>query len=196
MSNNNGQNDIDISPEALTGSLRDYRAPAGKHLPGPRPAASTPGRTCAGKSALWPYAKSTSSAPRTHCEARNDDGQAIPGVNFASQDYLSLSSHPVVKDAAMEAIREYGVHSAGSAALLGNTRNSLLLEKAISEYIHGREVVLYPTGWSAGLPPSRALCAPMTMWSWMCWPIPACRKGALPLDAEHPFPWPISTSRA
>ncbi|MFZ1772321.1 MAG: aminotransferase class I/II-fold pyridoxal phosphate-dependent enzyme [Rhizobiaceae bacterium] len=149
MSNNNGQNDIVISPEALTGSLRDYRAPAGKHLLD-RVGGFYAWQDMRRQSALWPYAKSTSSAPRTHCEARNDDGQAISGVNFASQDYLSLSSHPVVKDAAMEAIREYGVHSAGSAALLGNTRNSLLLEKAISEYIHGREVVLYPTGWSAG----------------------------------------------
>jgi glycine C-acetyltransferase len=33
---------------------------------------------------------------------------------------------------------------------LGNTRDSLRLEKAISDFIGKREVVLYPTGWSAG----------------------------------------------
>ncbi|MBT8389175.1 MAG: aminotransferase class I/II-fold pyridoxal phosphate-dependent enzyme, partial [Altererythrobacter sp.] len=89
-------------------------------------------------------------APKTHCEAKNDDGSKIKGVNFASQDYLSLASHPDVKQAAIEAIEEYGVHSAGSAALLGNTRHSILLENRISEFLFGRETVLYPTGWSAG----------------------------------------------
>ncbi|MEQ8402220.1 MAG: pyridoxal phosphate-dependent aminotransferase family protein [Roseitalea porphyridii] len=74
----------------------------------------------------------------------------MEGVNFASQDYLSLSSHPAVKEAAVEAIKEYGVHSAGSAALLGNTRHSLLLEQRITAFLDGRETVLYPTGWSAG----------------------------------------------
>ena len=71
-------------------------------------------------------------------------------MNFASQDYLSLASHPQVKEAAVRAIEEYGVHSAGSAALLGNTKHSLELERVISEFLHGRQIVLYPTGWSAG----------------------------------------------
>ena len=143
-------NDFDeTSFGALTGSLRDYRAMRGTNM-----LTRTDGffewqeerRRCD----LWPYAKSTATAPRTHCAAKTDDGHAMEGVNFASQDYLSLSSHPAVKEAAAEAIREYGVHSAGSAALLGNTRHSLLLEKRITEFLHGRETVLYPTGWSAG----------------------------------------------
>jgi glycine C-acetyltransferase len=33
---------------------------------------------------------------------------------------------------------------------LGNTANSLLLEKKLSDFMGGREIVLYPTGWSAG----------------------------------------------
>ena len=59
-----------------------------------------------------------------------------------------------------EAIDEYGVHSAGSAALLGNTRNSLQLESAISDFIHGREIVLYPTGWSAGFAAVQGIVRP------------------------------------
>ena len=50
----------------------------------------------------------------------------------------------------MQAVEEYGVHSAGSAALLGNTRQSLGLEARISAFLKGRNVVLYPSGWSAG----------------------------------------------
>ena len=138
-----------ITSEALKGSLRDFRAKTGLDM-----IHRTDGfydwQEIRRNSDLWPYAKSTATAPKTHCEAKNDDGTKIKGVNFASQDYLSLASHPDVKAAAIEAIKEYGVHSAGSAALLGNTRHSLLLEDRISEFMFGRETVLYPTGWSAG----------------------------------------------
>jgi len=150
MNKTNQSNQFDdISFGALTGSLRDFKAKQGTDMLG-----RTDGffdwqeerRRCD----LWPYAKSTATAPRTHCAAKTDGGALMEGVNFASQDYLSLSSHPAIKEAAMEAIKEYGVHSAGSAALLGNTRHSLLLEKRITDFLDGRETVLYPTGWSAG----------------------------------------------
>lgn len=149
MSNGTKTDQNAFPAEALAGSLRDYRAPQGKNLLD-RVEGFYEWQNLRRKSELWPYAKSTESAPRTHCAAKNDDGSLIEGVNFASQDYLSLSSHPKVKEAALEAIREYGVHSAGSAALLGNTHYSLKLQDALSDFIRGREIVLYPTGWSAG----------------------------------------------
>jgi len=138
-----------IPVEALTGSLRDYRAPEGKHLL-ERVSGFYAWQDLRRHYNLWPYAKSTATAPKTHTSAKSDSGEEFSGVNFASQDYLSLASHPAIKEAAKAAIDEYGVHSAGSAALLGNTRHSLNLERTISEFINGREVVLYPTGWSAG----------------------------------------------
>ena len=138
------------APEAaLKGSLRDFRAPAGPGLIS-RVAGFYEWQNLRRQHELWPYARSTSTAPKARCEARSDIGQKFSGINFASQDYLSLSSHPAVKQAAIEAIGEYGVHSAGSAALLGNTTNSLRLERALSDFIGGREIVLYPTGWAAG----------------------------------------------
>lgn len=138
-----------VPEAALKGSLRDYRAPGGADLIG-RIAGFYEWQNLRRQHELWPYARSTSTAPRARCEARSDAGQDFSGINFASQDYLSLSSHPAVKQAAIEAIGEYGVHSAGSAALLGNTANSLRLEHALSDFIGGREIVLYPTGWAAG----------------------------------------------
>ena len=140
---------LDIPASALGGSLRDYRAPGGTDLIA-RADGFFKWQDLRRANGLWPYARSTSSAPKTHCTALTDDGVSIDGVNFASQDYLSLSSHPAIKAAAMQAVAEYGVHSAGSAALLGNTRQSLGLEARISAFLKGREVVLYPSGWSAG----------------------------------------------
>lgn len=138
-----------VPEAALNGSLRDFRAPEGADLIG-RVAAFYEWQNLRRQHELWPYARSTSSAPKARCEARSDTGAPFSGINFASQDYLSLSSHPDIKAAAVAAIEEYGVHSAGSAALLGNTANSLRLERALSDFLNGREIVLYPTGWAAG----------------------------------------------
>lgn len=148
-----------IPERAMTGSLRDFRMPAGPDLLG-RVSGFYEWQSTRRQHNLWPYARSTATAPKTHCTAKSDVGQEITGVNFASQDYLSLASHPAIKAAAKEAIDEYGVHSAGSAALLGNTKNSLKLENAISEFIHGREIVLYPTGWSAGFAAVQGIVRP------------------------------------
>lgn len=138
-----------VPEAALTGSLRDFRAPEGSDLMN-RINGFYQWQDLRRQHELWPYARSTASAPKARCEAKSDTGAEFSGINFASQDYLSLSSHPAVKAAAITAIGEYGVHSAGSAALLGNTANSLLLEQGLSSFLGNREIVLYPTGWAAG----------------------------------------------
>lgn len=138
-----------IPKAALSGSLKDYRALKNSGLMS-RAESFFDWQDLRRQHGLWPYARSTSSAPRPRSEIRTDAGEASSGVNFASQDYLSLSSHPRIKAAATEAIDKYGVHSAGSAALLGNTAYSLQLSATLSDFLGGREVVLYPTGWAAG----------------------------------------------
>ena len=135
---------------ALEGSLRDFLTPQGPDLVG-RCKAFFDWQDLRRRHGLWPYARSTEVAPRAHTTAWSDDGtHRIQGINFASQDYLSLASHPRIKEAAIKAIETYGAHSAGSAALLGNTAHSLRLERALSEFLEGRQVVLYAIGWSAG----------------------------------------------
>ncbi len=144
-----GYREDDLPLETLTGSLREYRDPRGVDL-----FARVHGfhrwQDLRRRHGLWPYSKSTDEAPKPTTSAKDDAGRAFRGVNFASQDYLSLASHPAVKDAAKTAIDEYGVHSAGSGAFLGNTRYSLALERAISEFLHYEHTLLYPTGWAAG----------------------------------------------
>jgi glycine C-acetyltransferase len=56
----------------------------------------------------------------------------------------------VIKQLAQEIIAEFGVHSAGSAALVGNTSHSVLLERKIAEFLGTPEAILFPTGWAAG----------------------------------------------
>src|SRR5215813_10492783 len=138
-----------VPAAALTGSMRDFRVPGGADL-----LSRTEGffrwQDIRRQNGLWPFSRATEDGPKTVCAAQDDSGNKMRGVNFASQDYLSLSSHPAIKAAAIETIERCGVHSAGSPALVGNTSHSGALERGISEFVEMDHVVLYPTGWAAG----------------------------------------------
>ncbi|NMO20787.1 aminotransferase class I/II-fold pyridoxal phosphate-dependent enzyme [Pyxidicoccus fallax] len=99
---------------------------------------------------LWPFSRSLVAAPEAECGVRNETGVARQGLNFGSQDYLSLSTHPEVIATAHRAIEQYGLHSAGSAMLGGNTTPSLMLEKALAEHLQMPHVALFSSGWGAG----------------------------------------------
>ncbi|TFW31814.1 aminotransferase class I/II-fold pyridoxal phosphate-dependent enzyme [Massilia horti] len=98
---------------------------------------------------VWQYARALEGPPQPLAEVREEGGRRAAGLNFASQDYLSLGAHPAVRDAAVRALRDAGPHSAGSAVLLGNSRQSLALEKALTCLLGHDHVTLFPTGWGA-----------------------------------------------
>ncbi len=134
---------------ALSGSMRDFRVVQGPDLI----------KRCEGffdwqdvrrQSGTWPFSRSTETGPGSSCAVRDDRGVLSEGANFASQDYLSLSSHPAVIRAAKDAIDAMGVHSAGSPALVGNTSTSLVLERRLADMLGCAEAILFPTGWAAG----------------------------------------------
>jgi glycine C-acetyltransferase len=88
-------------------------------------------------------------------QARNETGTwqysrtTNSGINFASQDYLALGQHPLVHEASIQAIRDFGPHSAGSPAATGNTTISRQLETELAEFLDTPHIVLFPTGWAA-----------------------------------------------
>lgn len=98
---------------------------------------------------VWPYGRVLEGAPGPLASVAADGQPARRGINFASQDYLSLAAHPAVLEAARRALHDAGPHSAGSAVLLGNTRYSKALEEALGELLGLGQVVLFPTGWAA-----------------------------------------------
>jgi glycine C-acetyltransferase len=101
-------------------------------------------------SGYWPYARVLGSSPLPEARIGPMDREASWGINLAVQDYLALAAHPAVRDAAIRAVHDFGLHSAGSAILLGNNPLSLALEQAIAELVGMEHVMLFPTGWGAG----------------------------------------------
>src|SRR3984893_10417389 len=138
-----------IQPAARTGSMRDFRVPGGADL-----LRRTEGffkwQNLRRQNGLWPFSRATEEGRSRVWWAQDDSGNRMRGVNFASQDYLSLSSHSGIKATAKERIERCGVHSAGSPALVGNTSYSVALEGKIADFLKMEEAVLYPTGWAAG----------------------------------------------
>ncbi len=107
-----------------------------------------------------PYSKSSDGQVLAECQARDRNGKSLQGVNFASQDYLALSCHPKIMQTAKEAVDRFGVHSAGSPALMGNTTASLELEQRLANFTHMRNCTVFPTGWSAGYGLIKGLVGP------------------------------------
>jgi 7-keto-8-aminopelargonate synthetase-like enzyme len=98
----------------------------------------------------FPYSKRLLRAPGAETSVQLLDGAVCTGLNFASQDYLNLSSHPAVRSAAIEAIGRYGLHSGGAPVLAGSIDLSRELEDAIGNHLRMPHVMLCPTGWAAG----------------------------------------------
>ena len=133
---------------ALDGNVAQFAQPRGPNLLR-RGAALDAWCLLRARHGVWPYARVLEGPPEPLATVASGDGPARRGINFASQDYLSLAAHPAVAEAAQRALREAGPHSAGSAVLLGNTRLSQRLESALGELLGLAEVVLFPTGWAA-----------------------------------------------
>jgi 7-keto-8-aminopelargonate synthetase-like enzyme len=153
---------VDITAEpftALDGSMRDFRYITGANLLD-RVSAFYDWQQARRQAGVWPLGRSTEHGPSSKCQARTDEGELFEGVNFASQDYLSLSAHPEVRDVAIDTMMKFGVHSAGSPALVGNTSLSLALERKIGEFLKAEHVALFPTGWGAGFGVVKGLVRP------------------------------------
>ncbi|MEU9128716.1 aminotransferase class I/II-fold pyridoxal phosphate-dependent enzyme [Kitasatospora sp. NPDC048540] len=102
------------------------------------------------RTGFWQYTRTTDKAPGRTAMMADESGQVAHGINLSSQDYLSLSSHPAIREAAAQALSEYGPHSPGSPMAAGNTPLSRGLEHALGELLRNEHITLFPTGWAAG----------------------------------------------
>ncbi|KAL1559307.1 8-amino-7-oxononanoate synthase [Salvia divinorum] len=79
------------------------------------------------------------------------DGEFKKLIVFSGNDYLGLSSHPMVRDAAMKAAQEHGMGPRGSALICGYTSYHRLLESSLAYLKRKEDCLLCPTGFSANM---------------------------------------------
>jgi 8-amino-7-oxononanoate synthase len=72
-------------------------------------------------------------------------------VSFACNDYLNLSQHPVVKQAAMEAIERYGVGSGASRLVTGNHPLFRALETRLAALKGTDDACVFGSGYLANV---------------------------------------------
>jgi glycine C-acetyltransferase len=82
------------------------------------------------------------SAP--HCVV---DGKRV--LMFCSNNYLNLTNHPRLKEAAKKAIDTHGVGSGSVRPIAGNMDLHLQLEKKLASFKHSEAALVYSTGFAA-----------------------------------------------
>lgn len=148
-----------VAVNPLRGSLAEFARPTGPDLIA-RTAAIAPWIVARRDAEVWPYARAVAGTVGPVIHAEGETGAVRRGLNFATQDYLSLASHPSVHAAAADAIARYGVHSGGSSALQGRSDASRALEREIGDVLQMEEVVLFSSGWGAAFSAVTALVRP------------------------------------
>jgi 8-amino-7-oxononanoate synthase len=77
------------------------------------------------------------------------DGQKV--VMLGSNNYLGLTSHPKVKEAAIEATKKYGTGCAGSRLLNGTLDIHVRLEERLANFMKRKAVAVFSTGYGVNV---------------------------------------------
>ncbi len=77
------------------------------------------------------------------------DGRKM--VMVGSNNYLGLTSHPKVKEAAIEAIKKYGTGCAGSRFLNGTLDIHVQLEEKLARFMRKEAALIFSTGFQVNL---------------------------------------------
>jgi len=72
-------------------------------------------------------------------------------LNFASNDYLGLANHPMLKEAACVAVEKHGAGSGASRLISGSLVPHQELETAIGEFKRTEAALCFSTGYAAAL---------------------------------------------
>ena len=75
------------------------------------------------------------------------DGKRV--INLASNNYLGLTTHPKLREAALEATRKYGVGSGAVRTIAGTMKIHMELEQKIARFKNAEACVVFQSGFAA-----------------------------------------------
>jgi glycine C-acetyltransferase len=80
-------------------------------------------------------------------EIKTSDGKTV--LNFCANNYLGLSSHPIVLEAAKKAIDSHGFGMSSVRFICGTQDIHKTLEKKIADFLHTEDTILYAAAFDA-----------------------------------------------
>ncbi len=95
---------------------------------------------------LYPYFRVIESAQDPEVTIK---GQRM--IMVGSNNYLGLTNHPKVKDAALDAVKKYGSGCAGSRFLNGTLDIHVRLEEKLARFIRKESALVFSTGFQVNL---------------------------------------------
>lgn len=87
----------------------------------------------------------------------------LDGLDLASNDYLGLSAHPLVRSAAIEEIERSSTSASASRLVTGTTHAHHRLEAALAERLRHPACVTFSSGYLANIAAVTALAGPDTL---------------------------------
>src|SRR6202521_1214290 len=103
------------------------------------------------------YQRSRVLESESAAESRFDGKQVI---NLASNNYLGLTTHPKLREAALAAVRKYGVGSGAVRTISGTMRLHLELEERIAAFKNVEASVVFQSGFAANAGTVAAILGP------------------------------------
>jgi 8-amino-7-oxononanoate synthase len=95
---------------------------------------------------LFPYF-----IPIEHAEGTEVFIQGKKYIMIGSNNYVGLTNHPKVKEAAIEAVRKYGTSCTGSRFLNGTLDLHIELEERLAKYVGMEAALVFSTGFQVNL---------------------------------------------
>ena len=86
-----------------------------------------------------------------------------PYLLLSGNNYLGLANHPFVRDAAIDAVRQYGVGSGASRLISGNMLLHEALEHRLARFKHTEAALIFSSGYMANLALLSCLIPPKGM---------------------------------
>ncbi len=77
--------------------------------------------------------------------------ESTPTLNFSSNDYLGLATHPALREAAEKALRDFGSGSGASRLICGSLAPHEELEAALATFKGAEAALVFSTGYATAL---------------------------------------------
>src|SRR5437588_9942388 len=86
------------------------------------------------------------------------DGKQV--INLASNNYLGLTTHPKLREAALQAVKKYGVGSGAVRTIAGTMSIHMQLEERIAAFKNVEACVVFQSGFAANAGTVAAILTP------------------------------------